>query len=320
MKVAVRFAVLAVLALLVATAASAQLAKGFRGRVLDKNGKPMADIKVVIEDAGNPLNHYELKTSAEGSFMQAGVPYSDKGYKITIYPPDLPPATKQEMGRLMDMIEVNFDIRKDYVMKQSEIKANPAADAKQMYDLNDYEGAVTKANEAIASKDIDKDSLKAAKLIKATSLQKLDRPDDAIAAYEDFNTNYPGDVTVLGILYNLYDKKGDKAKAEIYKKEYIAKGGQVTGMTYNDGVKLLNEGNAQQAAPLFQQAIKENPADPDAHRELARCYAQEGKFQETIDELRVYLKMKPNADDAETWKQAIAGLEQAIEQQKKQKK
>ena len=317
MKVAIRFAVLAVLTFLAATAASAQLAKGFRGRVVDKDGKPMVGLKVTIEDAGNPLNHYEVKTSAEGSYMQAGVPYSDKGYKITIYPPDLPPATKQEMGRLMDMVEVNFDIRKDYVMKQTEIKANPAADAKQMYDLNDYEGAVAKANEAIASKDIDKDSLKAAKLIKATSLQKLDRPDEAIAAYEDYNTNYPGDVTVLGILYNLYDKKGDKAKAEAFKKEYVAKGGQVTGASYNEGVNAFNAGNMAKAAEFFEKALVENPSDLDAVRQLATCFGATGQYDKAIPLCEKYLKERPSAPDKETVEQILQYCKDQLHPKKK---
>lgn len=424
MKVAVRFAVLAVLALLMATAASAQLSKGFRGKVLDRDGKPVAGVTISFKDESNAGNHYEVKTDDHGEYIQVGIPYSekgytvsvqlqgmsllgiiarpklmtitdltfdpkrcvgfqgtvkdksgkvlsdvtvtivnladdahpittktdskglykksdlpysDKGYELTVRIPGESPLSKsysmptQMIGQAdsqaegpihqVAIMEANFNFGAPEEARTGGAQAtNKAADAKQMYDLNDYEGAVNKANEAIATKDIDKDSLKAAKLIKATSLQKLDRSDDAIVAYEDYNTNYPGDVTVLGILFNLCDKKGDKAKAEAFKKEYIAKGGQVTGLSYNDGVKLLNDGNASKAAELFQQAIKENPADPDAHRELARCYAQEGKFQETIDELKVYLKLKPNADDAETWKQAIAGLEQAIEQQKKQKK
>ena len=46
---------------------------------------------------------------------------------------------------------------------------------------------------------------------------------------------------------------------------------------------------------------------------------QLGKYQETIDELKIYLKMKPDAADAETWKQAITGLEQMIAAQEKDK-
>ncbi len=423
MKVAFRFAILGALTFLVAAAASAQLAKGFRGKVLDMGGKPVAGATVSLTDESNPGNHYDVKTDDHGEYIQIGIPYSEKGYEVSVHLPGMPVLGMIAKPKLMTLTDLTFDPRKcvgfqgtvndkggrplsnvtvtitnlddeahpfttktdskgfykktdlpysdkgykltaqipgeaplskslavppqmvgqadsqaegpihQVAVMVADLKfgapeegstgtsqtASQTAEAKQMYDLGDYEGALAKADEAIASKDTDKESLKAAKLIRATCLKKLDRTDEAIAAFEDYNKDNPGNVNVLGELYNLCEKKGDKAKAEMYKKEFQAKGGQVQGATYNEGVNALNDGNAEKAVTLFQAAIKENPADPDSHRELARSYAQLGKFPETIEELKIYLKMKPNADDAETWKQAIAGLEQAVQQQHKKK-
>jgi len=379
----------------------AQVTKGFRGRVVDNDGKPVAGVPVTFEDLANATNHYEVKTEAGGEFVQTGLFYTVAGYRITASVPNLPPMIKVEKPKLMDLIEVNFDPRtgvgfngtvkdragqpvsgakitivnladetKVFTVKTDakgyyrhpdlpytdkgyrltcevpgeqsmtrsvgvqqiamldgsftvgQAPANPqgsapastkAADAKAMFELGDYEGALSKADEAIAAND----NANTAKLIKATCLARLDRTDEAIAAFEGYNKDNPGDVNILGELYKLYEKKGDTAKTEEYRKEFVAKGGKVSGQTYNDGVNALNAGNAQKAATLFKEAIKENPTDPDAHRELARCYAQMGRFQETIDELQIYLKMKPNAEDADTWKSAIQGLEQAIQQQHK---
>jgi tetratricopeptide (TPR) repeat protein len=401
MRVALRFVALFALAIMLSVGASAQLAKGFRGRVLDKDGKPVAGVPVVFEDLANSANHYEIKTEPSGEFAYTGLSYSSAGYKITASIPDFPPMIKVELAKLMDLVEVNFDPRKGvgftgtvkdkagqpvsgakitilnladetkpytektdgrgqyrlanlpYTEKgykltceipgeqpmtksvgvqqiavldgsftvgapQDAVQGGPpasskASDAKAMFELGDYEGALGKADEAIAAND----NANVAKLIKATCLARLDRTDEAIAAFEDYNKENPGDVNILGELYKLYDEKGDKAKTEQYRKEFVAKGGQISGQTYNDGVNALNAGNTQKAADLFKQAIKENATDPDAHRELARCYAQMGKFQETVDELKIYLKMKPNADDVDTWNAAIQGLEQAIQQQHK---
>lgn len=402
MRVAVRFFAFSALAMLLAVGASAQLTKGFRGRVLDKDGKPVGGVPVVFEDLTNSANHYEIKTEANGNFAYTGLSYSSAGYKITASIPNFPPMIKTEMARLMELIELTFDPRKGvgfsgtvkdktgqpvsgakitivnlsdeskpYAEKTDhkgqyrradlpyaekgyritcEIPGEPlmtksvgiqqiavldgsftvgapqdaaqgggppasskASDAKAMFELGDYEGALGKAGEAIAAND----NANIAKLIKATCLSRLDRTDEAISAFEDYNKISPGEVNILGELYKLYDKKGDKAKAEQYRKEFVAKGGQISGQTYNEGVSALNAGSAPKAADLFKLAIKESPNDPDAHRELARCYAQMGKFQETVDELNIYLKMKPNADDAGTWKAAIQGLEQAIQQQHK---
>jgi tetratricopeptide (TPR) repeat protein len=420
MRVTVRVLGVAAVALLLAVGASAQLSKGFRGRVLDKDGKPVVGVIVNLQDQSNAGNHYDVKTDEQGYYIQIGIPYSDKGYIIKTQPAGMPEMGMIMKAKLMDTLELVFDPRKcvgvlgtvkdkqgqmvpnatvnivnlanetqPYTVKtdskgafrKGELPysdkgyritvqipgeqpltrnfsmpaqmigqpdrepsgerptfqiafldlsfdfANPsqsggsggaaaaslASDAQQMFEMGDYEGAVGKAGEAISAND----NVKGAMLIRATALERLDRDEEALAAFEAYNKAYPGDVNVLGELYKLSDKRGDKTKAEAYKKEFVAKGGQISGVNYNDGVKALNEGNAAKAAEFFKQAIKENAGDPDAHRELARCYAQTGNFQGTIDELNIYLKMKPNADDAETWKQAIVGLQQAIQQQHK---
>lgn len=421
MRVTLRVLGVAAIALLLAVGASAQLSKGFRGRVVDMGGKPLAGVTVTFQDQANAGNHYTVKTDDHGDYTQIGLPYTDKGYTITAQIPGMSEMGMTIKPKLMDILELIFDPRRCVGLqgtvkdKQGQVVsnatltivnladethpftvkadskgffhktelpysdkgyridcqipgeqplsrnfsmpaqmigvperdpqggtpifqmvvldlsfdfANPtqsgaggapvaskAADAQQLFKMADYEGALGKADEAIAANDNTKEAM----LIKATSLERLDRDDEALAAFEAYNKAYPGDVNIVGEMYKLADKKGDKTKAEAYKKEFLAKGGKISGQIYNDGVKALNEGNATKAADFFKQAIKENPNDPDAHRELARCYAQTGDFQGTIDELNIYLKMKPNASDAETWKQAIAGLQQAIQQQQHKK-
>ena len=209
----------------------------------------------------------------------------------------------------MEMTEVNFDMRKDVVMQKSEVSA--AAEAKKLFEMGDYEGALTKANEALAKDD----NVKAALFFKAACLDKMGDTDNAIQAFESFNNKYPGNVSVLGMLAQLYQTKGNKEKADFYKKAFAAKGGKIKGESYNDGVKALNSGDAKVAAGYFEKATKEDPNDADSHREWARSLAQLGEYQKAIDQLKIYLKLKPDASDAATWKQAIAGLEQVLNQQ-----
>ena len=310
-----RLLCVAALAMLFCLSSWAQLSKGFRGKVLDRDGKPVAGIEVKFVDEANPTNHYEVKTDKDGSFIYTGLPYTDKGYAVTVQLPGLPPVTKLSMVKMMEITDLVFDMRKDIVVQKA--KANPAREAKNLFDMGDYEGAAAKADEAIKAGGED---VKPAMLIKATAPSHLDRVDDAIAAFEAYNTAYPGNVEVLGELAKLYDKKGDKAKADEYKKEFVAKGGTVTGATYNSGVEALNKGDYEKAAGFFEKAIQEDPKDADSHRELARCLVQLGKYQETIDQLNIYLKMKPDASDAGVWKQAIAGLQTMMKSQNDQKK
>ncbi len=315
MKVASRILGVAVLAMLFTVGSWAQLTKGFRGKVLDREGKPVVGVTVKLVDESNPMNVHEVKTDKHGEYIQAGLTYSDKGYKISVKLPGLPEVSKIKKARLLDITEVNFDMRKDLVMQKADV-SNPAADAKNLYEMGDYEGALTKANEAIAKKE----NLKAALFFKAACLDKMGDTDKAIDAFESFNAKFPGNVSVLGMLAELYQTKGNTEKADFYKKAFAAKGGKIKGETYNQGVKALNAGDAKAAAGFFRKAIKEEPNDPDSHRELARALAQTGDYQEAVDQLKTYLKLKPDASDAATWKQAIAGLEQMLNQQNKKSK
>lgn len=314
MTVARRIAGVAVLAVLFSVGSWAQLTKGIRGKVYDRDGKPAAGVTVVFEDLVTASNHYEVTTDDNGNFTRAGLPYSDKGYKVTVQLPGLPPVTKVEKPKLMDPVDMVFDMRKDVVLQET--KASPAAEAKTLYEMGDFEGALAKANEAIAEKD----NLKAALFFKAAATDKMGDTDGAIAAFEAYQKDYPEESAVLGMLARLYDEKGDAKKADFYKKAYAAKGGKIEGQTYNDGVKALNAGEFAKGADLFRKAIQENAADADSHRELARCLVQMGDYKATIAELQTYLKMKPSADDAATWQQAITGLQAMIEQQENPKK
>jgi tetratricopeptide (TPR) repeat protein len=317
MKLMGRMLAVACVAVLVSVGSWAQLSKGFKGRVLDRDGKPVADCPVIFEDLSNQQNHYETKTAANGTYIYTGVPFSDKGYTIKVKipnHPELPEVSKVDKPKIMEFTEVDFDMRKDLVMKGGEAKPSPAAEAKKLYDMNDYEGALSKAQEAMS--ETDPNSLKVASLIKASCLQNLGRNDEAITAYEGFNTTYPGNVDVIGNLAKLYDQKGDKAKADAYKKEFQAKGGKVLGETYNKGVEALNSGDAAKASGLFEQALKEDPNDADAHKNWAVALAQLNKPAQAIEQLQIYLKLRPNAEDAETWKAAISGLQAMIDQQK----
>jgi tetratricopeptide (TPR) repeat protein len=309
MKVASRILGVAVLAMLFTVGSWAQLTKGFRGKVLDRQGKPAVGATVKIVDESNPSNVHEVKTDKNGMYIQAGLTYSDKGYKISVQLPGLPEVSKIHKVRLMEITDVDFDMRKDVVAKK--VEASPAAEAKNLYEMGDYEGALAKANEALAKED----NVRAALFFKAACLNKMGDTDNAIQAFESFNAKYPGNTSVLGMLAELYQTKGNKEKAEYYKKAFAAKGGKIKGESYNDGVKALNSGDAKTAAGYFEKAAKEDPNDADSHREWARSLAQLGEYQKAIDQLKIYLKLKPNASDAATWKQAIAGLEQVLNQQ-----
>lgn len=305
----IRFVGVAVLALLMAAASMADLSKGLKGRVLDREGKPIVGATILIQDKTSEAMKWETKTDEKGYWIYGGLSTNQDGYRVTLKAEGIPDIIKEAKVKVFDQVTVDFDLRKDLQLKEDKpAKASPIEEAISLFKLEDYEGALGKADESILQNDTP-NNLKAAKKIKAVCLLRLGRVDEALDALEAYNTLYPGEVDILGELANCYAKKGDKAKADQYKKLFKEKGGKIEGDTYNQGVAAFNEGDMPKAIASFQASIAENPKEADAHRELAKCYAQTGKYSKAVEELKTYLKMKPDAEDKAMWEQAIPGLQ-----------
>lgn len=292
----------------------AQLTKGLKGKVVDRDGKPVENVTVTIVDKSNSQNRYEIKTDKEGIYLYAGLPFSSEGYIVSVKVGDLPEVQKVIKVKMLEMVELDFDMRKDLVVQETkEVVANPAVDAQELFKAEDYQGAIEKADEYLKGED--KTNQKVVLLIKARSLGKLNRLDEELETYLKYLELYPNsdmEKEAVGRVADLYQKKGDKANFEKYKNRFKELGGIIVAENYNKGVEKLNEGSPKEAIEYFKLAVVDDPNDPDAHRELARAYAQIGNYAGAVEQLKIYLKMKPDADDADQWKQAIKALEPMI--------
>ncbi len=294
--------------------AFSQLTKGVRGKVIDREGKPVAKATVKIVDKSNSQNHYEAKTDKDGIYLYAGLPFSSEGYLVSVKVGDLPEVQKIVKVKMLEMVELDFDMRNDLVVQETkEVVSNPAVDAQELFKNEDYQGAIEKADEYLKGED--KTNEKIVLLIKARSLGKLNKADEELQTYLKYLELYPNsdmEKEAVGRVADLYQKKGDKENSEKYKKRFKELGGTIVAENYNKGVEKLNEGDAKAAIDYFKLAIADDANDPDAHRELARAYAQTGDYAGAVEQLKIYLKMKPNAEDAQQWKDAIKALEPMI--------
>lgn len=293
---------------------SAQLSKGIKGKVLDRDGKPVPDVTVTFVDQSNAQNKYEIKTDKDGLYLYAGLPYSSDGYKVSVKVGDLPEVPKLTKVKTLEMVEIDFDMRTDIVMQETKTTVvNHAANAQDLYNNGDYQGALGEIEEALKSEE--KSNEKAVLFMRIGCFGKMDRKDEQLEACLKFQELYPKsekEKEVAGILADLYRDKGDKANAEKYTKLYKELGGLVTAENYNEGVSRLNAGDAEGAAEFFRKAIADDANDADAHRELASALARTGDFGGAVEHLKIYLKLKPDADDANQWKEAIKQLEPMV--------
>lgn len=286
----------------------------FQGVAKDAAGNPIVGAKVTGVDLDDAAKSFNATTNNKGEYELKNLPFSGKGYKLTLEQEGKQPYVKMLNIPQLGALKVDFDLgNKDEAAAVAQ-GPSPAQEARDLYDLGDYEGALAKAGESL--KGNDESTKKPVLLIKAQCLDKLGRSADALAAFEEFNKAFPGDVEVMGVMARLAADGGDAKKADDYKKQYVAMGGKVTAENYNKGVEALNAGNAKGAAALFQKAIQDDPKDADAHRELARCLAQTGDYAGAVSNLKTYLKMKPDAQDAGQWQAAIQALEPLANQKK----
>ena len=74
---------------------------------------------------------------------------------------------------------------------------------------------------------------------------------------------------------------------------------------------VQGKGDAEILPRLFN-VLHEFVAEAEILDVHGGALVQTGDYTGTIEHLKIYLKMKPDAEDAQIWKDAIKGLEQMI--------
>jgi Tfp pilus assembly protein PilF len=293
---------------LVAAPAHAQTGTA-RGRVLDEQGQPIVDAKVLLEFLGGVTRKYETKTSKKGEYTQVGM-YPGP-YKITVTKEGFQGTFAEQRITLGDPTQVP-----DFKMKSVATAQKEA-------------GGGTEA-------------LKAA-FANALALTQAGKLDEAEAAYKEILVKQPSIPEIHQNLGYIYGQKKDWAKAEeAYKKalelrpnypdaaaalaRVYADSGQgdkamelmakAAGDNPNDaraqfnmGIFQLNAGKSEEAIAAFTKALAADPALSDAYYHLGTLYVGQNKIPEAVQSLEKYLSMNPgNAQNVATAQGLLAAL------------
>ncbi|HUP46870.1 MAG TPA: tetratricopeptide repeat protein [Thermoanaerobaculia bacterium] len=183
----------------------------------------------------------------------------------------------------------------------SEIRVDPAVEAYNegaslANDGKDAE-AVAKFEEAVAAKP---DLIAGWQALARVSVRTKNY-DRAIAAAEKAIEADSEDLDMFAVMYEAYSGKGDKAKAEEYKKRLPANAASL----FNDAARAINTGKDAQAEPLLRQAISVDPSLAAAYYELGMLYVRAGRNGDAKQSLLKYLEIDPNGRDAATAKEML---------------
>jgi Tfp pilus assembly protein PilF len=293
-----------VAAALLAGTASAQSTM-VRGKVVDKEGKPVPNATVAVEFKGGVNRKYQTKTDRNGGFVQL---LTESGeYLVTVSAEGVGAQSAPVRVRLGQAADVNI------VLAPGGGAGDPkAAELKKTFEeavaasrAGDHDGAIAKFNAAAAvipncadcyynigvsymAKKDEKQAEEAWK--KALEL----KPDNSEAA------------SALATLYN-NQKRFDEAAAMSAKVASSGGGGSADAV-YNQGIILWNQGKVAEAKTKFEEALKADPNYADAHYQLGMALLNEGKLPDAVGAFEKYLSLAPTGQFATQAKAMVAQL------------
>jgi tetratricopeptide (TPR) repeat protein len=289
-----------------------------KGKVVDREGKPVEAAKVTIAFKDGISRNYDVKTNKKGEFIQIGLPPGN--YKVTAEKEKLGAQSFDARVRLGDAAEVNFvlDPGAAGVMPTKE-EAAKAASVKKLFEEgvaasrgNDHDGAIAKFTEAIAVMPTCYDCYYNIGFAQA---QKKDyaKAEESFRKALELKPEYVEAYNGLATIYNAQKKFDEAQQASQKAAELAAAAGPTAGgggvdALYNQGVIDWNAGKAEEAKVHFEDALKIKPDHADSHYQLGMCYVNLGKLPEAAGEFEQYLKLSPDGQYAAQAKALVGQL------------
>jgi len=278
---------------LVAPKAQAQTGTA-RGKVMDAQGQPIADAKVLIEFQGGITRKFEVKTNKKGEFMQVGM--QPGPYRFTVSKEGFQSSFSDHRISLGDPTEV------------PEFKLNTAAQAAQQAG-----GAEAQALRSNFQKAVELQS--AGKTDEAEAAYKaiLETSPDVPEVYQNLGQLYltkkdypaaetmfqkglelrPDSTDMSTLLARVYQESGQPEKAMALVEKSAGANPQDARAQFNRGIFLLNANKNEEAIGAFEAAIKADPNQAEAYYRLGALMVGQGKIPESIQYLEKYLSLNP---------------------------
>lgn len=299
---------LAIAAVLITAAATNLWAIGearITGKVLDREGNPIANAEIRVESLGSRPFDQKYKSGKDGRysiFLLDGT----QQYQFTV--------SKEGFAPYKEAIKLKLNPEKneqDFTLaKEGEVVVPFGTPAVVDPSVETFNAGVALANEGKNAEAIAKmEEALAAKPGMAAALQGLTQLNHRVKDWqkvitygEQFLEISPDEPQIFVMLADAYKESGNKAKAA----EYAAKAPKNPTALFNQAAQLINSGKMAEAAPLLEQAIAADPEFAQAYYELGMLYAGMSKNAEARRNLQKYLELEPSGNNAATAKEMLA--------------
>jgi tetratricopeptide (TPR) repeat protein len=292
------------LVLMFAPAALAQSTM-IKGKVVDAEGKPMANVAITVEFQGGVNRKLQTKTDKRGEFIQL---LTESGaYKVT--------ATADKLSQFAEVrVRLGQAAEANIVLAPGAGAVDgKAAELKKTFDegvtlsrAGDHDGAIAKFQAAATLVPTCFDcyfNIGVAYLAKKDEKQA----EASFLKAVELKADYAEALNALSTLYN-NQKRFDEAAAMSAKAAAGGGSGAGADAVFNQGIILWNQGKIPEAKAKFEEAIKANPNMADAHYQLGMALLNEGKVAEAVAEFESYVKLAPEGQYAAQAKGMIAQL------------
>ncbi len=328
-----RTALTVAFALLVAgwAAPAAAQTGAFRGKVINKDGKPVDTAEVVLEFVGDVNRSIKTTTDKNGEWIKAGVPAGGGSWTITAKKFDMSGQIKGQIVKINDTykvpdITVLAEADRAKGVKPAVSNEEAAAMAKKAAEtdklLEETNAAITAGNHADAI----------TKLNALIDRLKTERNDACSACYAKLGDIYqamkdeklaeanylkaidadpakPGPYNALAAMYNEQRRFDDATKMSAKAAELMgATGSSDPQAIYNQGVIFWNQSKAKEAKEQFAKVVELDPKMADAHYYLGMANLNLGVMADAKKNFQEYLKLAPTGANAETAKAILAQI------------
>ena len=302
------------LAVLLTVSAVPALAQSVvRGKVVDAQGKAVADATVLFE-AADANRKTQTKTDKNGDFLQVGL--SSGSYKVTASKDGVGSQTLNSNVRQGPNNPLSFTLTASSNLSNADKEAavalqTAAAAAMEAMKAGRHDEAIAKFNEVIAKMPTCADCYYNIGTVYVAK-QDLPQAEAAFKKMVELKPDAAEGYTGLAGVYNA-QKKFDLA-AEASSKAQQLSGGAAGGgggaeASYNQGVILFNSGKFAEAKTQFDAAAKADPNMGMAHYQLGMTALNLGQIPEAVAALEAYLKVEPNGPKAAEVKAALPALQ-----------
>jgi tetratricopeptide (TPR) repeat protein len=277
---------------LLATPAQAQTGTA-RGKVLDADGQPITDAKVLIEFQGGITRKFETKSNKKGEYMQVGM--QPGPYRLTASKDGYQPAVIDVRIALGDPTSVP-DFKLHTLAQAAQQAGSPQAELRESFQKAVELQTAGKLDEAEAAYkgilETAPDVPEVYQNLGTIYALKKDVP-AAEAAFQKALELRPDSADTAAQLAKLYHENGQPEKAMEVMAKSASTNPDDAKAQFNQGIFLLNAQKNEEAIAAFEAAIKADPNMAEAYYRLGALMVGQAKIPEAIANLEKYLSMNP---------------------------